>query len=92
MTANNLTADPPGGTLRYTEVIDISTEDHVIAMGSNRGVKGLYIGTGGTVVGRVAGDTTDRTFVNTQSGSVLPVAFTVIRQTGTTASNMIAGV
>jgi len=48
----------------------------------------LYVGTGGTVVAIVNGVAI--TFVNAQSGSILPVRATRVNSTSTTASNIVA--
>lgn len=52
----------------------------------------LYVGTGGTVVGRAPGSLTDVTYVNVPNGSYLEGYFEVIKSTanGTTAANLIA--
>ena len=50
----------------------------------------LYVGVGGTIGGRLVGDTSDRTWSNVPNGYHLPVRFQYIRATGTTASGLIA--
>jgi hypothetical protein len=52
--------------------------------------KALYVGTGGTLVGRAAGASADVTFVNLQSGQILDVRLQYVRATGTTAANLVA--
>lgn len=52
--------------------------------------KGLWVGSGGTLVGRLMGDTADRTFTNIGNGSYLPFKFRIIKATGTTASDLVA--
>lgn len=76
------TADSPAG-LSFPVTTNDSTECCEFEP------KGLYVGTGGTVVMRLIGDTADRTFVNVAAGSVLPVRPRIIKATGTTASDMI---
>lgn len=51
--------------------------------------KAIYVGTGGTIVLRAIDSAQDVTFVNVASGSVLDVRATIIRATGTTATNII---
>jgi hypothetical protein len=52
----------------------------------------LYIGTGGTVVAQLVGDSATQTYVNLPNGSFLHGYFTIVKSTGhgTTASNIIA--
>ena len=55
--------------------------------------RGLYVGAGGNVavvmVGYRGAGNTALTFVNVQSGSVLPIRAIQVLQTGTTANSMI---
>tara|TARA_A100001201_G_scaffold110517_1_gene94511 strand:+ start:62 stop:757 length:696 start_codon:yes stop_codon:yes gene_type:complete len=50
----------------------------------------LYVGVGGDVVVTLATSASDFTFKNLASGQLLPVQFTHVKQSGTTATNMIA--
>lgn len=50
--------------------------------------RGLYVGTGGTVVARLASGVT-LTFANVPSGSIVPVRVDRVLSTGTTASAML---
>lgn len=52
--------------------------------------KALYVGTGGTLVMELVGDTAPSTFLNVPSGTVLPLRPRVIRATGTTAAGLVA--
>lgn len=52
--------------------------------------KALFIGTGGTLVVRGVRDTSDATFVNVASGSILPLRTSHVRATGTTAADIVA--
>jgi len=50
----------------------------------------LYVGVGGDVVVTLATSGSDFTFKNLASGQLLPVQFTHVKATNTTATNMIA--
>jgi len=50
----------------------------------------LYVGVGGDVVVTLATSGSDFTFKNLASGQLLPVQFTHVKQSNTTATNMIA--
>ncbi len=58
---------------------------------ADKRVNAIYVGTGGTVVCRMAKDTTVRTYANVPNGSYLYGQFVSISpaSAGTTASNMI---
>jgi len=51
--------------------------------------RGLFVGTGGNIVGRLVNDSADTTWKNVPSGSLLAVQFAFIRATNTTATDMI---
>lgn len=48
-------------------------------------VKSLWVGTGGDLVLRLAGDTADRTYKNVPSGTMLYLMATHVRASGTAA-------
>lgn len=52
--------------------------------------KAIYVGTGGTIVMKLVGDTASTTWTNVPDGALLPVRPSVILATGTTASDIIA--
>jgi hypothetical protein len=53
-------------------------------------MRALYVGTGGTFVGRLRNDSEDRTFV-VADGAILPFDFKLIKSTGLTdAAAMLA--
>ena len=52
--------------------------------------KALYVGTGGDIVLRGVGFTSDVTFRNVASGQILDVRASHVRATGTTAADIVA--
>jgi hypothetical protein len=51
--------------------------------------RGLFVGTGGNITGRLAGDgTTDTVFKGIAAGTILPLRFKLIK-TATTAADMV---
>ena len=50
----------------------------------------LYIGVGGDVVVTMADSATDVTFKNVPSGTFLPIAVTHVKDSGTTATDILA--
>lgn len=52
--------------------------------------RGLFVGTGGNITGRLVDDTVDSVWKSIPSGSLLALRFAFIRATGTTAADMIA--
>lgn len=52
--------------------------------------KAIYVGTGGDVVLRGIGSSTDVTFKNVPSGGEIMVRASHVRATGTTASDLVA--
>ncbi len=48
----------------------------------------IYVGVGGTIVALINGAAV--TFLNAQSGSILPIRATRVNATGTTATNLVA--
>lgn len=69
-----------------TEAVDISVDDHAFSFGVP---DGLYVGETGNVTGRASGDSTDVVFMGVPAGTILPVALTHVRKTGTTAGSMV---
>jgi hypothetical protein len=53
------------------------------------GTKALYVGNGGDIVLRAVGSDSDVVLRNVISGSVIAIRVAAIRQTGTTASNIV---
>lgn len=41
--------------------------------------KAIYVGSGGSIVGQLVGDTTDTTFNGVPTGAILPMQFKIIR-------------
>ncbi|HEY0113533.1 MAG TPA: hypothetical protein VGB59_10330 [Allosphingosinicella sp.] len=52
--------------------------------------KALFVGTGGNITMRGAGDTADQVWKNVPDGTVLPFRPEYIRATGTSAADMLA--
>lgn len=52
--------------------------------------KGIWVGTGGDITGRLVDDAADQVWKNVPSGALLPFRFAYIRVSGTTATDMIA--
>lgn len=50
--------------------------------------RGLFVGTGGNITGRLVDDSADTVWKNIPSGSLLALRFSFIRATGTTAADM----
>lgn len=51
--------------------------------------RGLYVGVGGNVAALLVNDAVSVTFLNVANGTLLPIAFTKILSTGTTATSML---
>lgn len=52
--------------------------------------KAIYVGTGGTIVMQLDGDTASSTFTNVPDGALMPFRARIILATGTTASDIVA--
>lgn len=52
--------------------------------------KALYVGTGGTLTMQGAADTVDSVWVDVPSGAVIPFRPRFVRETGTTATGILA--
>jgi len=70
-----------------SEIVTL-TADYTFTMPS---ICELYVGGAGTVVAKLSGDATFRTYTGVAAGSILEGAFTAVKSTanGTTASNII---
>jgi hypothetical protein len=75
----------PSPTQSATNGFDITPADADLAYST----RGLYIGTGGTVVVILANDTSALTFYNVPSGSILPLVCK--RVTAATTASQIIG-
>jgi hypothetical protein len=51
--------------------------------------KAIYVGSGGSIVLRAIDSTQDVTFTNVPSGTILDVRAVALRQSGTTAGNLV---
>ncbi|MDY3558109.1 hypothetical protein R5W23_000830 [Gemmata sp. JC673] len=74
-------ASSPTGLVRQSLPLDVSGGDHTPADLPN----GFHANSDGNIVGRLQDDTADRTFA-VLAGLPYPYRFSVVRQTGTTAS------
>lgn len=52
--------------------------------------RGIFVGTGGTIVCILMDDTVARTYKNVPSGSHFPYSVKILLSTGTTAADMLA--
>lgn len=52
--------------------------------------RGIFVGTGGNITGRLRGAQADVVFKNVPSGKELAYEFQYIRSTGTTAADIVA--
>ncbi|WP_448662347.1 hypothetical protein ACG3SL_17005 [Sphingomonas sp. CJ20] len=52
--------------------------------------KALFVGTGGTIAMRGVNGTSDQSWKNVASGSILPIRAQYVRATGTTAADILA--
>lgn len=75
---------PTGPALRAFSVVPSDT------VPLNPIPKGIYVGTGGTVVLRGVGSDQDVTYKNLANGSYISVRAAFVRATGTTAQDMVA--
>lgn len=57
---------------------------------TDKQIRGLYTGSGGTIVMRLIGDTADVTYTNVPAGAILPLAVSWVKQTNTTATGLVA--
>lgn len=85
---NNRPSRLDNGCGAYSETVDISGGDHTFDF-THGTAAGLYVGGAGNVTGRLWGDDADVVFNGVPAGSILPYRFTIIRQTGTTATSMV---
>jgi hypothetical protein len=73
----------------YTGYAPLSTTPVVKDTPIAAGCRALYIGTAGTVVGRLKGDGADRTWKNAPAGGYLLGAFVLVKA-ASTADDMLA--
>ena len=70
---------------RSSAAINVGGGDQVL----NVCARGVYIGTAGNLVVRLADDTADATFSNLVAGAWYPFVIAIVRQTGTTAAGVL---
>lgn len=83
-----LTTNPHNAGIPARRAIAINTGSGDVSMSLS--CRALYVGTGGNIVLRLADDTADVTVSNVVGGTVLPLQTAIIRQTGTTAADILA--
>lgn len=83
-TFENFTVGLNSPTCAHAEAVDISASDHTCT----NTTRFLYVGGTGDVIATIDG--TDITFAAVPAGERLPIRATVIKQTGTTATDMVA--
>ncbi len=66
------------------------TMSDTVDLGGGEPCRGLYVGTGGTVVMLGTDDTAARTWLNVPNGALIPFRAKRVMLTGTTASNILA--
>ncbi|MDX1968029.1 MAG: hypothetical protein SFV23_12715 [Planctomycetaceae bacterium] len=72
--------------------VDISSTDFDVIAALGFPCTAIYVGTGGTVIAELVGDSTSRTYKNVPDGTELLGRFSSVIRTGTTATDMIARV
>jgi hypothetical protein len=73
-------------------VVDLAATDFDIAAALGVPCTAIYVGTGGTVIARLSGDSAARTYLNVPNGAELLGRFVSVTKLSTTASDMIARV
>jgi hypothetical protein len=73
-------------------VVNIASTDFDIVAALGVPCTAIYVGTGGTVIARLVGDSAARTYLNVPNGAELLGRFASVTRTSTTASDMIARV
>ena len=73
-------------------VVDIGSTDFDVVAALGVPCTAIYVGTGGTVIARLVGDSVARTYLNVPNGAELLGRFASVTKTSTTASDMIARV
>lgn len=70
--------------INQSEAVNLASADHTFTLR----VDAIYCGAAGDVVARLKGDGADSTW-KVQAGQYLHGEFTVVRRTGTTATNLL---
>lgn len=69
--------------------VDISSTDFDVSAVFGGASTGIFVGTGGNLIVRLLGDSTDRTF-KVADGQLLPIRVTKVVKTNTTATGIVA--
>lgn len=72
--------------------VNLASTDFDVVAALGVACTSIFVGTGGTVIARLVGDSTNRTYKNVPNGSELLGRFAVVVKTSTTATDMIARV
>lgn len=74
------------GPAEQSIAVNVSSSDQTLTTAS----RALYIGSGGNLTVRLVGDSADSTYSNLAAGTVYPLACSIIRTSGATASGIVA--
>lgn len=84
-TQTQMNADSIFVPVDYVAITPSNTVNFSASLGTCRGI---YVGVGGTIVAITAKGTT-ATFLNAQTGQIIPGYFTRVNSTSTTATNLL---
>lgn len=82
MQGNSIFSSPPNSS----EVVDISSADYTFTLKS---IVAIYVGGAGTVIAKLRGDATARTWLGLAAGTYLHGNFEKVVKTSTTATGLI---
>lgn len=76
---------PASAAGRQSEAVELGSGDHTAGLAADA----MFVGESGSLVCRLVGDDSDRTFASLVGGVVYPFAVSVVRESGTTCTGMI---